>query len=326
MEPLYLLYEKQVVDYHRKKYTQTTWHQHLIPENVYRESGYINDWNEHRLRRIIGKREGKPCPLLPDYGLDFISHDPIHNSYHGGQVKMYEKSRLTASDCATFLNCVNYRLNTKGYLYTSKNKLECNFREDIQASRGKIEHIVLPFQYDDETTNTRSFANEINLPLHVFQKECVQCVLDSETTKTMLRLTTGSGKTLVAGHILQQMNFDHLICIAPLLFSVDQLCTRLSAFVPNHKVIVMDYEGTTNVHDVQEIMNTNDKWIIFTTFKSFEELVPKINVSYENTFLLIDEVHNAFNKSLCELANRFKNSLYLSATIPEKLDDALVFE
>jgi superfamily II DNA or RNA helicase len=327
MDPQYLLYEKQVVNHHTNTYNQTTWHQHLIPENVYFDSGYIHDWNKHRLRRIIEKREGRQCPLLPDYGLDFISYDPINKSYHGGQVKMYEKSRLTASDCATFLNCVNYRLNTKGYLYTSKNKLECNFREDIQASRGKIEHIVLPFQHNDNNEDNHSFVNETNLPLYVFQEECINSVLEAETKKTMLRLTTGTGKTLIAANIIKRMNFDHLICIAPLLFSVDQLCKRISSFVQNHKVIVMDCEGTTNIHDIQESTNNNDKWIIFTTFKSFEELVPQINISYEDTFLLIDEVHNAFNKKdLCEIANSFENSLYLSATIPDKLQDVLDFE
>jgi superfamily II DNA or RNA helicase len=324
MDPQYLLYEKQVVNHHTNTYNQTTWHQHLIPENVYFDSGYIHDWNKNRQMRIIAKREGKQCPLLPDYGLDFISYDPINKSYHGGQVKMYEKSRLTASDCATFLNCVNYRLQTKGYLYTSKNKLECNFREDIQASRGKIEHIVLPFQHTD---NNHSFVNETNLPLYVFQEECINNVLEAETKKTMLKLTTGTGKTLIAANIIKIMNFDHLICIAPLLFSVDQLCKRISSFVQNHKVIIMDCEGTTNIHDIQESMNNNDKWIIFTTFKSFEELVPQINISYEDTFLLIDEVHNAFNKkNLCEIANSFENSLYLSATIPEELQDVLDFE
>jgi superfamily II DNA or RNA helicase len=331
MEPMYLSYEKQVVNYHQKKYSHTTWHQHLIPENVYHQSGYIHDWNIHRLRRIIEKREGKSCPLLPDYGLDFISYDPINKSYHGGQVKMYEKSRLTASDCATFLNCVNYRLNTKGYLYTSKNNLECNFREDIQASRGKIEHIVLPFQHNNDNTSSvcenHSFVNEINLPLYSFQEECIQSVLEADTTKTMLRLTTGTGKTLIAANIIKRIHFDNFICIAPLLFSVDQLCKRISSFVPTHKVIIMDCEGTTNIHDIQEMIDNNDKWIIFTTFKSFEELVPQINLSYEDTFLLIDEVHNAFNKNdLCEIANSFKNSLYLSATIPEELQDILDFE
>ena len=42
-------YELQVVRYHQETYRQTTWHQEVIPENVYFESGYIHNWNKHRL-------------------------------------------------------------------------------------------------------------------------------------------------------------------------------------------------------------------------------------------------------------------------------------
>ena len=53
----------------------------------------------------------------------------------------------------------------------------------------------------------------------------------------------------------------------------------------------------------------------------------RIVFSPENTFLLIDEVHNAVNNLvLCEFANAFRHSLYLSATVPEELADNLDFE
>ena len=45
-----------------------------VPERVYRESGYIHNYNNRRLKRKMQKRKGQKCPLLPDYGLDFISY------------------------------------------------------------------------------------------------------------------------------------------------------------------------------------------------------------------------------------------------------------
>ena len=122
-------YELQVVKYHQEHNNQITWHQEVIPEEVYIKSGYINDCNKHRLERIIKSRKDKSLslnknvPLLPDYGLDFISYDEKLDKFHGGQVKMYTKSLLTAKDCGSFINCVYCRLKTTGYLYTSKNKL-----------------------------------------------------------------------------------------------------------------------------------------------------------------------------------------------------------
>jgi hypothetical protein len=100
-------YELQVVEYHSNKTNQKTWHQHVIPEDVYYASGYITDWNKNRLERLMKKnKESMKNTLLPDYGIDFISHDQLNNAYHTGQVKCYEKSRVTAKDCVTFTNHV----------------------------------------------------------------------------------------------------------------------------------------------------------------------------------------------------------------------------
>jgi len=80
-----LQYEVQVVKQHHEKYNQLTWHQSVIPERVYHASGYINDYNKHRLNRKMNYRKSKECTLLPDYGLDFISYDHLNDTYHGGQ-------------------------------------------------------------------------------------------------------------------------------------------------------------------------------------------------------------------------------------------------
>lgn len=53
-------YELHVVEHHQKSTGQTTWHQQVIPEDVYYASGYINNWqrneyvsNHQRNRTLI---------------------------------------------------------------------------------------------------------------------------------------------------------------------------------------------------------------------------------------------------------------------------------
>jgi superfamily II DNA or RNA helicase len=321
----YYKYELQVVKFHSEEKNQKTWHQHVIPEDVYYASGYITNWNKNRLERLIRKnKEVSKNTLLPDYGIDFVSYDETNKSYHTGQVKCYEKSRVTAKDCVTFTNHV-FITQQKGYLYTSRNKLEPYFRENIQASRGLIEHIVLPFHNDNKAYNSK----EITFDLRPYQEEAIDAVINNEESKTLLKLITGSGKTLVASHIIQRMKFKHIVCVAPLLCSTEQLRTRITPFIPDHKVILIDTYGITDVLEIdKQIKETEEPFVIFTTFKSFVYVVSQLNnIDFEETYLVIDEVHNTLNNtSLCDLANKFHNSLYLSATVPEELNDVLEFE
>ena len=319
-------YEKYVTDHHRQTTKQTTWHQSVIPEDVYFASGYIRNWNKHRLERIMKKRiEHGKNSLLGDYGLDFISHDHVNKTYHGGQAKYYETTRVTANDLGTFISCVYQRLNTIGYLYTSRNKLEKTLKEDIYGDFSKIKHIVLPFKPNE--TNVNETTHEFELPLRPYQEEYIRAVLDADTSKTMLKLTTGTGKTVVAGHVLKQSpQHTCFVCIAPLLFSVQQLQNRISPFLPQYHTIKVDSDsdGTTDIQEIKDTMKKHERTVLFSTFDSFEKVVSELDIDYDDTFLLIDEVHNCFNKHLlCDYANKYKHSLYLSATVPEELEDFL---
>jgi superfamily II DNA or RNA helicase len=322
----YYKYELQVVKFHSEEKNQKTWHQHVIPEDVYYASGIITNWNKNRLERLIRKnKEASKTSLLPDYGIDFLSYDETNKSYHIGQVKCYEQSKVRAKDCVTFSIQVLVK-QQKGYLYTSKNKLETNFREIIQESVGLIEHIVLPFHNDGVKALC---CEEKTFDLRPYQEEAIDAVINNKESKTLLKLITGSGKTLVASHIIQRMKFKHIVCVAPLLCSTEQLQTRITPFIPDHKVILIDTYGITDVLEIdKQIKETEEPFVIFTTFKSFVDVVSQLNnIDFENTFLLIDEVHNTLNnEALCELANKFNNSLYLSATVPEELNDVLEFE
>ena len=329
--PFHLLYEKQVVAEHSRRYRQTTWHNHLIPEDVYHASGYINDWNRHRLERIIrNNKTNNKSLLLGDYGIDFISHDAERDTYHAGQAKCYEKSRVTAGDCITFTNTVAFQMHTTGYLYTSRDRLEPYLRENIAASRGLLVHEVMPFV---DTRQQDIHATEATHVLRPYQREAIRSVLESESPKTLLRLITGSGKTLVASHILRTINHRRIVCVAPLRCSVDQLRARVSKFLPDHVGLLVDTDGCTDTrflrNELNKLNGDGRAWVVYTTFASFVDVVPTLmsGTDMANAFLLIDEVHNAVNnQGVCTNANLFGRSLYLSATVPEELSCSLEFD
>ena len=320
--PDYKRYELQAVKHHEATTGHRTWHQEVIPEIVYYRSGYINDWNKHRLERIVRNRGDKPS-ILPDYGFDFMAYDEEKDTYHGGQVKLYENARLTARDIGSFLSCCLLRLRSTGFLYTSRNKLVADLRDDIRrgSSEGKIVHTVLPFEDNAHSLST----DETALSLRPYQTAALRAA--REASKSLLKLTTGTGKTVIAGHMLSQITQTRIVCIAPLLLSVRELQRRLAPFVPNHHVVQVDSEGTTDVNDIQSTMAAHPHTILFSTFKSFEEVIAQLPIDFADTFLLIDEVHNCANKrEMCAFANRFEHSLYLSATVPEELSETLDYE
>jgi len=216
-------------------------------------------------------------------------------------------------------------------------------------SRGLIKHIVLPL---DITTNdeenihkkpfekqTNEFNKEIEYELRYYQKEAVQAVIDHDdeedclNTKTLLRLTTGAGKTLIAANVIKELNHDWIICVAPLLCSVEQLQQRIQPFIPDHTELLIDTYGCTDIPTLRKTLSKDKKWVIYTTFMSFATIINQLVITddddvadnndrcidMEKTYLVIDEIHNAVhNNVMAKLANEFEHSLYLSATVPDE--------
>ena len=274
----------------------------------------------------MNKRKLKNISLLSDYGVDFISKDTVNGTYHAGQAKHYTSSRLCAGHCATFINVSVFRFKKTGYLYTSKDCLEPNLKEDIKCSNGLIEHIVHSYIKND---NIQTY-DETCYELRNYQVNAISAIVNDNNShgKSMVQIVTGGGKTLIAAHALKRIQPNHIICFAPLLVSVEQIKERLSLFLPDHKVLLVDSEGTTNVHEIIDFINSNHKFLICTTFKSSLNVMKNVtNIDYDNTFLVVDEVHNIVNNiELCDFCNMFKKSLYLSATVPEELSTHLDFE
>jgi superfamily II DNA or RNA helicase len=319
MLPEWKEYEFQVIDYHKDKYNDDVWHMDIVPEVHLEYSGFIHKYNKHRLTRLAKNKEiNNPLCMkikYQDYGMDFLILDK-NNIYHAGQAKHYTSRKVSASDIGTFYDVLINNLKTTGYLYTSSD-LAINLKENIKNGNSII-HNKVPYK-----TNEIEVKLEKEYKLRIYQIEAILTM--KLYRKNALEIFTGGGKTLIAGNHLKKLKSKVIICIAPLRISVDQLKNRISPFIPNYEVLLVDCDadGTTNIDDIIDFINNNNKVIIYSTFKSAEELLANI-VFDDDTFILVDEVHNVINKEkLCDFINQFDRSLILSATIPEELQDVI---
>jgi len=328
----WLEYEHQMVDHHAKTTSHKTYHWSVLPEEVIYKCGLLTDANKHRVKRLINKNKLKNKILIGDrFGADAIAHNEKENTYHILQMKCYLSSRVTSECCANFTMNSCMIMKTLGYLYTAKDNLEISFGENITTINNpdeQIRHCVVPFIPSNEEIQKTS-RSETSYGLRSYQVEAVDAVAHSTTTKCLLRLITGSGKTLIASHIAvnEANRCDHFIFAAPLLVSVENLEERVRSFLPDHTHIVVDSEGTTDPVEIQNKIRSIKKLCIYVTYKSLVNIISKLDINTTKTYLVLDEVHNALNnKTLCAFANRFAKSLYLTATVPEELTDVLEYE
>ena len=308
----WLEFEYYSMNFHINKYNHKVWHQSIIPEDELYKAGFINDFNRTRLNRLAILRESKNNSVkYGDYGMDFLAYDSITGIYHACQSKCYSgRNKVTIKDIATFQSIVMNRFKTLGYLYTF-GKLEINLQEDLLNGGFIVHNRLLNF-----TGEIKSIENidEIKYELRLYQKEAIQAIL-GEGRKS-IEIACGLGKTLIAGHVLKESDYKKIICIAPLRVSVEQLQNRIMPFLDNkYKSLLVDTEGTTDIDIINKNIEDNEYLIIFSTYKSAQDLLNEIVTGEE--YLIVDEVHNALNMG--EFVNKFENCLLMSATIPEEL-------
>jgi superfamily II DNA or RNA helicase len=327
--PDWLKYEHQIVKHHAESTTHKTYHWNVVPEEVFYKCGLVTDANKHRVKRLINKNKLKNKILIGDrFGADAIAHNEKENTYHILQMKFYLSSRVTSECCTNFTMNSCMIMKTLGYLYTAKDNLEISFGENIKTINNpdeRIRHCVVPGNEEIQETSRL----ETSYGLRPYQVEAVDAVARSTNTKCLLRLITGTGKTLIASHIAvnEASRCDHFIFAAPLLVSVENLEERVRPFLPDHTHIVVDSEGTTDPVEIQNKILSTPKLCIYVTYKSLVNIISILDIDTTKTYLVLDEVHNVLNnKTLCPFANRFTKSLYLTATVPEELADVLEYE
>jgi hypothetical protein len=220
-------YEFYVIEQHIAKYGHTVWHTDVIPEKELFNSGFIHDFNSHRLKRIANKRDNNQVKYS-DYGMDFLCKYNTNGItlYGAGQAKHYTTRKVTASDIGTFLIVALTRIQGISYLYTLGN-LEINLQEDIMNMRGKIIHHQLPYISNTTDIYTATSEAATKYILRPYQQEAIDSIINDGVD--ILNIFCGGGKTDIARHVLvnQRQFYKLIICIAPLRISVEELRLRI---------------------------------------------------------------------------------------------------
>jgi predicted helicase len=211
-----------------------------VPEAELFESGIMDDWNQSRIIRKVGRTEG----LISDIGTDLLIKSKT-GKYSLVQCKYYSDSNiLNIEDLGTFYFMMfNYSNVVNGIVfYTSKlSKL-------LQTHSNKIDNIIkynhLPFNTNRylELLNTiyKPLVNDssnIKLIPYDYQLDAIAKLRDKQ--RTICQLPCGMGKTLIAIKLAEQYN--QVIIITPLKVYCEQNLERFKSQMPSdYSMIIID--------------------------------------------------------------------------------------
>jgi len=325
-------YEHEMVRQHILTTPDTdAYHWSMVPEEYLYESGYISDFNKHRLERLMRKKEKKEGEnRVRDYGFDGLARTRIGSSviFNGLQAKYYIHKQVCASDIGSFfamqISLTLKNLLSKGFLYTTSS-LQADLAGNVANPSYPIRHVLHLWKHPDARTTPTvpPVQQDCDKLLRADQIDALKQLEDKEGINA-LNTPCRWGKTIVAGHHTKRINAKLVVTIAPLLVSVENLQDRLACFLPGYSPLLVDSDtgGTTNIEEIKKFLASEGNHIIYSTFKSAVDILSDLLKDFENTFVLGDEIHNA-NTQLCEFIQQFPKGLVMSATMPEEIVNLL---
>ena len=325
-------YEHEMIHQHILTNPDTdAYHWSIVPEEWLYDSGYISDFNKHRLERLMRKKEKKEGGnRVRDYGFDGLARTRIGPSvvFSGLQAKYYLQKQVCASDIGSFL-AMQIALMTKnplskGFLYTTSS-LQADLAGNIANPSYPIRHVLHPWKHPDARTVTTvtPVQQDCEKKLRADQVDTLKQLEDKDGINA-LNTPCRWGKTIVAGHHTKRIGAKLVVAIAPLLVSVENLQERLTCFLPDYSALLVDSDtgGTTNIEEIKKFLASEGNRIIYSTFKSAVDILSGLLTDYDDSYILGDEIHNA-NPQLCEFVQQFPQGLVMSATLPEEIVNLL---
>ncbi len=334
----YFEYEKEMMLKHQEDYGHITYHWNNVPEDILFESGFIQDYHNHRMKYKNNYLEtGTYHNIYEEFGLDGIAKER-DGLYHGIQCKLYD-AKVGANDLGSFYHVLFMRMKrinpeSKGYLYHSSD-LQKSISYDFQKE-GSIISCKVPFGKDKKDESKSSFE------LRYYQKDALKALSeDLRSPKGSLICPCGTGKTVIFNEHIKEMNYKNVFILS--LYKIHAL-QNLNVSKEFHKskyeylLVDSDKEGTRDIEEIQKYM---DKKTIFSfTYQSAEDLLlqlfeefnendtdesilkPKFDLS--NSLVIVDEAHNLMNRDqLVEVLNAFPKVLFVTATPPSQMDEII---
>jgi len=315
MDPLWRQYEHYVISHHRSSTTHTVYHWDDVPEEWLYDAGILHDFNTWRLERHARRTSRRVHAA--DRGLDGLARSD--ESFYGIQAKHWTHT-LCARDLATFKDQVDLmRLRTpgsQGYLYTSGGRIE---RAEVETNQMLKRYVHVPLPMNTPPPAVSVAVDETTLPLRPYQQEAVDELTKAEGATT-LETFSGSGKTVIIGHVLHRRAPRRILVMAPLKASVENL-HRLRQFLPDYTDLTVDSDaGGTTDWDAVEHFWEGDQVVIYTTYASAQMLMER-GLDTEDTILVVDECHNLLHgtRPLVPWVEAFDTAMLVSATVPEEL-------
>lgn len=342
------------------------WHWNNVPEESLFDCGYINSFKYQRVMRLKYKKENMVPDSGFDMLIYDINSNTYHGGqckhYESSNINYTDISTFIEK-----VNLIRKKnISSKGYLFSIANLTKECAKSLNNIGKGVFTFKKYLFDYSNIINKPNNLKinniNEQEYSIRDYQQDIIQNILlyfsKEDTKRILLCLPCGMGKTIIAGNVLKECMSKLIVCVAPEKMQVENLKNRIPAFLKEYQALLFDSDhqigGFTDVDVlINSIISTDKNIIIFTTFKSVEEKLKilldyldnkKVDItSISNTItnetviklkeiinksvLLIDEVHNAYNKqNICEFAEHFNMSLFMTATPPEGLDEHLSYD
>jgi superfamily II DNA or RNA helicase len=267
-----------------------------VPEAELFESGIMDDWNQSRIVRKVGRSEG----LIGDIGTDLLIKAK-DGKYSLVQCKHYNNENiLRIEDLGTFyFMMMNYTQYVNGIVYyTSKlskllndhsKKVNSNIKYNLEPFNTAryielMNTIYKPLENINDSSNTKLTPRD-------YQLEAIGQLRAKQ--RTVCQLPCGMGKTLIAIKLAEQYN--QVIVITPLKIYCEQNMERFKSQMPSEyfmMIIDSDNDGR-NIDKIKKFIGDNEKICLFATFKSVD-IVNKLisDKIVNNYYVIIDEFHN----------------------------------
>lgn len=280
-----------------------------VSDQILYECNFIENFDECREQREEIKNK------LHDIGVDIIQFNQKTNEYTFVQCKNYEGT-LCISDLSGYF-CImsqSKHFNKKGVIYISNDKVSSNLKVNCNDNRNKIIH--LPME-NKEIVNNKIIFNPYD-----YQIECCDKFEEyyQSHTNGILTMPCGTGKTYCS--FLISYNYDIIIILSPLKQFAEQNLENFRKYKndKNIKYLLVDSDGTRNIHSVRKEIMKSNKIVISCTYKSCD-IIKNIIKEYPKAFVIIDEFHNMSYNNIYDnndhiniIVNSPNKKLYMSAT------------
>ena len=131
----------------------------------------------------------------------------------------------------------------------------------------------------------------------------------------------GTGKTVVLGNYLRAQQFPIVVLLSPTRVLAKQNFERIGCFLKDYKWLLVDcdVDGTRNVAEIRETIDTNEFVFLSSTYKSTDVVEEAMQDKFEGAFVCVDECHN-IDDTVDAFIDHFPKCIQMSATPASVLD------